>query len=191
MPRPQRFFQRLAQKVAIVTGAGSQGAGYGTGKAIAIVFAAEGAKVCLVDQRAERAEATRREIEAAGGSAMIVAADITKAESCAAIVAATLKAYGKIDILVNNVGIGVGGGPLEQLDEATWDRVMDVNLRSALLMTKYSIASLVAARGSIVSIASVAALRAHGGGVAYSASKAAMIAMTRDVAVMYGERGVR
>jgi NAD(P)-dependent dehydrogenase (short-subunit alcohol dehydrogenase family) len=68
---------------------------------------------------------------------------------------------------------------------------MDVNLRSALLMTKYSIASLVAARGSIVSIASVAALRAHGGGVAYSASKAALIAMTRDVAIMYGGQGVR
>ena len=191
MPRPQQFFKRLANKVAIVTGAGSQGEGYGTGKAIAIVLAAEGAKVCLVDQKVERAEATRKEIEGLGGTAFACEADVTRATDCAAIAAATLKAYGRIDVLVNNVGIGVGGGPLEQLEESTWDRVLDVNLRSAMLMTKHTITSLVAARGAIVNIASVAALRAYGGGVAYSASKAGMIAMTRDVAVMYGGQGVR
>jgi NAD(P)-dependent dehydrogenase (short-subunit alcohol dehydrogenase family) len=186
-----RFLQRLGEKVAIVTGAGSQGEGVGTGKAISILFAAEGAKVCLVDQQAERADITRRAIESLGGTAFVCEADVTRAEGCAAIVAAALERYGRLDVLVNNVGIGVAGGLLEQLDEATWDRVLNVNLRSAMLMAKYSIGSLIAARGAIVNIASIAALRAHGGGVAYGASKAALIAMTRELAVMYGSQGVR
>src|SRR4029077_339908 len=133
--------------------------GFGTGKAIAITFALEGAKVCLIDRELERALETHREITANGGEALSVAADVTKSADCAAAVASTLQRYGRLDILVNNVGIGVGGGRVEQLDEAVWSRVIDVNLTSAVLMAKYTIAALIAPRGSIVSIASVAALR--------------------------------
>ena len=191
MPRPTQFRGRLTGKTAIVTGAGSQGAGIGTGKAIAIAFALEGARVCLVDREPERAQETLREIETGSGEAFIATADVTNSADCAATVAATLQRYGRLDILVNNVGIGVGGGRVEQLDEATWSRVIDVNLTSAILMCKHAIPALIATRGSIVNIASVAALRSHGGGVAYSASKAGLIAATRDLAVMYGREGVR
>jgi NAD(P)-dependent dehydrogenase (short-subunit alcohol dehydrogenase family) len=191
MPEPLKYYDRLAGKVAIVTGAGSEGEGVGTGRAISLVYAREGASVCLVDRAPERAEDTRRAIQNAGGTAFVAAADVTRAADCERVVNDTLERYGRLDVLVNNVGIGVGGGRLEQMDEATWHRVIDVNLTSAALMTKYAVGALVNTRGSIVNIASVAALRAHGGGVAYSASKAGMIAMTRDLAVMYGREGVR
>jgi NAD(P)-dependent dehydrogenase (short-subunit alcohol dehydrogenase family) len=191
MPRPRQFRGRLSGKTAIVTGAGSQGAGVGTGKAIAITFALEGARVCLVDRELERVEETRKEIEASGGDAFVSVADVTDSAACAATVAATIEHYGRLDVLVNNVGIGVGGGRVEQLDEAVWDRVISVNLTSAVLMAKHAIPALIASRGAIVNIASIAALRSHGGGVAYSASKAGLIAATRDLAVMYGRDGVR
>lgn len=191
MPQPTQFRNRLAGKTAIITGAGSQGRGVGTGKAIALVFAREGARVCLVDREPARAEATLRQIEDAGGEAFVCAADVTASADCARVVAATLARYRHLDVVVNNVGIGVSGGRLEQLDEALWDTVLDVNLKSAVLMSKHAISALVETRGSIVNIASIAALRAHGGGVAYGASKAGMIALTRDIAVMYGREGVR
>lgn len=192
MPMPKEFRGRLAGKIAIVTGAGSQGEGVGTGKAIAFVFAGEGARVCLVDREPERAEQTRAMIAEAGGAAFICAGDVTLGADCARIVAATVERYGTVDILLNNVGIGVAGGPIERLDEALWQRVMDVNLKSAVLMTKHAIPHMIAAGGgAIVNIASVAGLRAHGGGVAYGSSKAGLIALTRDLAVMYGRAGVR
>ena len=114
-----------------------------------------------------------------------------RASDCSRIVAQTLDRYGRLDTLVNNVGIGISGGRVEQLDEAVWDRVIDVNLKSAVLMCKHAMPALIASRGTIVNIASIAALRSHGGGVAYSASKAGMIAMTRELAIMYGREGVR
>jgi NAD(P)-dependent dehydrogenase (short-subunit alcohol dehydrogenase family) len=192
MPQPTQFRDRLQGKVAIVTGAGSlDGQGSGTGKAIAFVFACEGARVCLVDREASRAEATRKLIAAAGGEAFVCAGDVTASADCSRIVAQTLDRYGRLDTLVNNVGIGVSGGRVEQLDEAVWDRVIDVNLKSAVLMCKHAIPALIASRGSVVNIASSAALRSHGGGVAYSASKAGMIAVTRDLAIMYGREGIR
>jgi len=192
MPQPTEFHQRLAGKTAIVTGAGSlQGAGVGIGKAIALLFAREGAKVCLVDRKPDRAEATRKLIASAGGKAFVCAADVTSSADCARAAEATLDHFGRIDVLVNNVGIGVAGGRLEQMDEAVWDNVVDVNLKSAMLMCKHAIRSLIATRGCIVNVASIAALRAHGGGVAYGASKAGMIALTNELAVMYGRDGVR
>src|SRR5580700_3411653 len=105
MPRPTQFRGRLLGKTALVTGAGSQGAGVGTGKAIAIVFALEGARVCLVDRERERVEETRAEIEAAGGEAFTSIADVTNSTECERTVAATLLRYGRLDALVNNVGI--------------------------------------------------------------------------------------
>jgi NAD(P)-dependent dehydrogenase (short-subunit alcohol dehydrogenase family) len=137
MPQPTEFRNRLAGKTAIVTGAGSQGDGVGTGKAIAWLFAREGAKVCLVDRKPARAEATRKLIASAGGNAFVCAADVTSSADCAHVAQATLDRHGRIDILVNNVGIGVAGGRLEQLDEAIWDNVVDVNLKSAVLAVMY------------------------------------------------------
>jgi NAD(P)-dependent dehydrogenase (short-subunit alcohol dehydrogenase family) len=190
MPLPARFHQRLAGKVAIVTGAGSQGDGVGTGKAIGYVFAREGAKVCLVDVMADRAEITQRMIAESGGESFVCTADVTDPQACARVVAATLERYGRTDVLVNNVGFGGGGDRLEALQIELWDRVLQVNLKSAVLMSQAAIAPLLEAKGNIVNIASSAGLRAHGG-VAYGPSKAAVVALSRELAVMYGREGLR
>ena len=190
MPEPTVYWRRLESKVAIVTGAGSQGDGIGTGKAMACLFAREGARVCLVDLEPDRAEGTRAKIADAGGEAFVCAADVTDVQACAYVVAATVERYGRLDVLVNNVGFGAGGGRLEDLPEALWDRVMEVNLKSAVLMCQAAMPQLVAARGNVVNIASSAGLRAHGG-AAYGPSKAALIALSRELAVMYGRDGVR
>lgn len=192
MPEPRKFYDRLAGRVAIVTGAGSQGEGVGTGKAISVAFAREGARVCLVDLHRERAEETRSMIEAAGGTAFVHAGDVTDTRVCAAIVAATLERYGRLDVLVNNVGVSAGGGEVSDLDEEKWSKVVDANLKSAVLMSKHALPPLVASgHAAIVNISSTAALLASGGAWAYGPAKAALIAFTREIAVKYGRQGVR
>ena len=192
MPEPRKFYDRLAGRVAIVTGAGSQHEGVGTGKAISVVFAREGARVCLVDREAARAEATCRMITAAGADAFVCAGDITDSTVCAAVVAATVKRYGSLDILVNNVGVSGGGGDIWELDEERWGKMMDVNLKASVLMTKHAMQHLIASgHGAIVNISSTSALLGSGRNYAYGPAKAAMIAFSRDIAVTYGRSGVR
>lgn len=192
MPKPEKFYDRLHGHVAIVTGAGSQGQGFGTGKAIAYAFAREGAKLCLVDLDPARAEETQALIEADGGEAFVFAADVTDSAACAAIVAKTSERYGRLDVLVNNVGVSGGGGDIWELDEARWHRMVDANFTSAVLMTKHAMPHLIASgHGAIVNIASTAALLASGGAFAYAPAKAAMISFTREIAVKYGRRNVR
>ena len=193
MPQPQHYRQRLTGRIAIVTGAGSQGSdelGVGTGKAIAIVFAGEGARVCLVDREPERAERTRQLIAAAGGEAFVSAADVTLDADCRRVVAETTARFGAPHILVNNVGIAAGGG-LTDFDETTWQRVMDVNLKSAILMSRYVVGPMAAqGGGAIVNIASIAGIRRYGA-LAYGPSKAAMIALTGEMAVLHGRDRIR
>ncbi len=192
MPQPKKFYDRLTGRVAIVTGAGSQGEGVGTGKAMSIAFAREGAKVCLVDLHAERAEETRQLIVAAGGDAFVHAGDVTDSAVCAAIVKATLERYGRLDILVNNVGVSGGYSELWEMDEQHWSRVLDLNLKSCVLMTKHALRPLIESqRGSIINISSTAALLASGSAFAYGPGKAAVIEFTREIAVKYGRNGVR
>jgi NAD(P)-dependent dehydrogenase (short-subunit alcohol dehydrogenase family) len=191
MPYPKVFHQRLAGKVAIVTGAGSQGNGVGTGKAIACLFAREGASVCLVDQDAERAAETLAMIREAGGNAFVCAADVTDSHACARIVAATVERYSALHVLVNNVGVAGAGGRFDNLDEASWDRIIDVNLKSAFLMSRSAAPQLVAdGGGAVVNVSSTAGIRSHGS-AAYGSSKAGMIALTRELAVAYGRDGMR
>ena len=191
MPQPKVYWQRLAGKVAIVTGAGSQGEGFGTGKAICAVFAREGAQVCLVDHVPARAEETLALIRSTGGAAFVCAADVTDSAACAAAVAATVQRYGALHVLINNVGLGAGGGHLEQLDEMLWQRIIDVNLKSTFLMCRHAIPQIVAAGGgAVVNIASTAGLRAHGA-AAYGPAKAGVVTMTKELAVIYGRHGVR
>lgn len=191
MPQPQKFWNRLTGKVAIVTGAGSQGNGFGTGKAIAYSFAREGAKVCLVDREAERAEETRALIAADGGEAFVHAADVTDSAACAGIVDATVKRYGRLDLLVNNVGIATGSQGADKLDEADFQRIMDVNLKSAVLMAKHAVPHLKAAGGgAIVNISSVASIFSSGS-IAYASSKAGMNALTNELAILHGRDGIR
>jgi NAD(P)-dependent dehydrogenase (short-subunit alcohol dehydrogenase family) len=181
---------RLAGKVAIVTGAGSRGPGVGNGKATAILFAREGARVLCVDVVKERAEETVGLIRAEGGDAEALAADVTRDADCRAMVAAAVDRWGGLDILHNNVGIESRKDLLDTT-EAEWDHVMAVDLKSAFLATR-SAAPALAARGggSVTCVSSVAALRGHGR-TAYAAAKAGLIGFVRTTAVQLGPQRIR
>lgn len=192
MPQPRKYYDRLAGRVAIVTGAGSRSEGIGTGRAISMVFACEGARVCLVDLEPARAELTRRMIAEAGGEAFVYAGDVTDSAVCAGAVAATLERYGSLDLLVNNLGVSGGGGEVWELDEARWARMLELNLKASVLMTKHAIRPLIGSgRGAVLNVSSTSALLASGHNYSYGPAKAAMIAFSREIAVTYGRRGVR
>jgi|EndMetStandDraft_9_1072997.scaffolds.fasta_scaffold00009_14 NAD(P)-dependent dehydrogenase (short-subunit alcohol dehydrogenase family) len=182
---------RVEGKVALVTGAGSvPGAGVGTGKAIAISLAREGAKLVLVDLFPERAEETKAAIEAEGGEAIVVKADCTKWRDCSEMVIKALDAFGRIDILVNNLGLA-SGGLVTDMYERDWDRTFDINLRTVYLACKYTIPVMLAQKsGAVINLSSLSAQR-PGRTTAYSAAKAGVEAMTFDMAFAYGRKGVR
>lgn len=190
MPEPKSHGQRLAGKTAIITGAGTEGDGIGIGRAIALVLAAEGARVCCVDLDMDRAEATAAQVTERGGQAFASSADVSNAGDCARIVTEAVDRFGRLDILVNNVGISTAVR-LDTADETLWSRVFDVNLKSAMLMSKFSVPQMVSGGGgSIVNISSIAGIRAHGG-LAYGPSKAAMAQLAREIALMHGREGIR
>lgn len=178
---------RLAGKRAIVVGAGqTPGDTIGNGRAIATVFAREGAKVLCVDRDLDRAKSTAAEI---GGTAF--EADITASDGGASIVAAAREHFGGADILINNVGIGGGGdGPAHVADEAAFDRIMNVNLKAAWLTIKAAMPTLRESKGAIVNISSLASL-AGANMIAYEISKAAMNRLTLSVALSNAKHGVR
>ena len=183
---------KLDGKVALVTGCGSIGPGWGNGKAIAVLLARQGASVFGVDLTLEAAEATRALIQEEGGVAEVHVSDVTKAADVAAMVEACLARFGRIDILVNNVGRSEPGGPVE-LSVETWDAQMDVNVKSAFLTCKAVLPIMERqGAGSVVNISSVAGLRYVGKPqVGYAAGKAALMQMTQTTAVLYAARGVR
>lgn len=190
MPKPTRYYDRLSGLTAIVTGAGTEGEGIGTGHAIAMVLAGEGATVGLVDRHADAAQATLDQIAAAGGDAFILTGNVTANADCRRFVEDAHARTGRIDILVNNVGISAPVG-LEGDDEADWDRVFDVNVKSAMLMARHVVPAMKAVGGgSIVNISSIAGVRAHGS-IAYGPSKAAMAALASELAVLCGPDGIR
>ena len=183
---------RLQGKVAMVTGCGSVGPGWGNGKAMAVLFAREGAQVFGLDIDADAAAETKAIIEGEGGSARTRVADVGRGADVAAAVGECLDAFGRIDILVNNVGIARVGGPVE-LDEAAWDELMRINLKSVYLTCRAVLPLMQKQRrGAIVNNASIAA---HGWcGVnygLYGTSKGAMISLTRSLAVQYAPDGIR
>ena len=185
-----RMTARLAGKVAIVTGAGSSGKVIGNGKATAILFAREGAKVLCADAVEDRAGETVEAIVKEGGTASSIRADVTKSDDCAAMVQAAVERYGRLDILDNNVGISVRADVLEVTEEQ-WDRVMAVNVKSIMLTSKYAIPQMIrGSGGSIINISSIAGLRANQS-TPYSTSKAAVIGITRSMAGDHGRQGIR
>jgi NAD(P)-dependent dehydrogenase (short-subunit alcohol dehydrogenase family) len=183
---------RLKDKVAMIVGAGSSGPGWGNGKATAVAMAREGAKVFCVDVNHAAAEETATIIMQEGGLALPFRADVTKDADVEAMVRACVADFGRIDVLDNNVGIAEVGGVVE-LSEKMWDRVLDVNLKSAFLTMKHVIPLMVVqGGGSIINISSVAGIRWTG--VPYSsyyASKSALIHLTRTTAVEYASKRVR
>ena len=183
---------RLEGKTCVVVGAGqTPGETIGNGRAMAVLFAREGARVLCVDRVLERAEETAAMITEAGGEASALQADVVKAADCARIVTEALARLGRLDILVNNVGIGGGDGPVHRVEEAAFDRILAVNLKGMWLVTKAALEPMRAqGGGAIVNISSLAAL---GGGiqVAYEVSKAAVNRLTTSVAQSQARYGVR
>lgn len=182
---------RVAGKVAIVTGAGQvDGPGIGTGKATAILLARHGAAVVLVDREPARAEVTHKEIEQAGGRSVVLGGDVTVAADCERMTSTALEAFGRLDILVNNVGVSHPGTVLD-LAEANWDQMLEVNLKSVFLVSRAAIPAMVrSGGGSIVNISSIGALRAIGF-AAYSAAKGGMISLSQEMAAAHGPQGIR
>jgi NAD(P)-dependent dehydrogenase (short-subunit alcohol dehydrogenase family) len=177
-------------KVAVVTGGGAAGSGIGNGRAAAILLAKAGVRVAVVDRDAKLAQQTVAMIEALGGEAMVFEADVTRSQDCAAMVAAVLAQFGRLDLLDNNVGIGSRGSVLDETEEK-WRRVMQVNVESMFLTAKHAIPAMIrAGGGAIVNVSSISALRPRGL-TAYSASKGAVIALSRAMAVDHGRDGIR
>ncbi len=183
---------RLKDKVALVVGAGSIGPGWGNGKATAVAFAREGARVFCIDSNVAAAEETVGIIRGEGGAATAFRADVTSGDDIAAMVAECRREYGAIDVVDYNVGIAKIGGVVE-LDEKEWDRVFAVNLKGAYLTLKHAIPVMEAqGGGSIITISSIAAIRYTGVPYAtYYATKAALSHLTRTVAAQYAPKQIR
>ncbi|TDR85489.1 SDR family NAD(P)-dependent oxidoreductase [Enterovirga rhinocerotis] len=182
----------LSGRVAFVTGCGSQGPGWGNGKAIAVTFARHGAAIFGVDLNPAAAEETRRIVEGEGGRFVAGTGDVTDRASVERLVAECLTEFGRIDILVNNVGLSLPGDPAT-MSEETWDAQIDVNLKTAFLCCKAILPIMEKqGKGAVVSTSSTAALRYTGKPqAAYAAAKAGLVQFSRVVAIDYARRGVR
>ena len=183
---------RLQDKVALVTGAGCVGPGWGNGRATAVIFAREGAKVFAADKSGEAMKETLSRIAEFGGTVKSHECDVTKSADVKALVDACMAAFGRIDILVNNVGGSAAGGPVE-LSEEAWDGQMAYNLKSVFLTCKHVLPIMERqGGGAIVNLASTSGLRWTGSPqVGYATSKAGVIQFSRVTAVQYANKGIR
>src|SRR5262245_16984808 len=182
---------RLDGRIALVTGAGSSGGLMGIGESIAVLFAAQGAKVGIVEISRTRADVTRSVIDTVGGESVVAVGDLTDAADNARCVAEVVDRFGRLDILVNSAAVTRGSGSPVDVDLHEWEETIALNLTAIMLAARHAIPHLQAAGGgSIVNISSIAAIRGMSGG-AYAASKAAMIALTKDWAYLHGRDGIR
>ncbi|GHF55853.1 SDR family NAD(P)-dependent oxidoreductase [Streptomyces griseosporeus] len=180
---------RFSGRTALVTGAGS-----GIGRAVALAFAAEGARVVVAGRSRAPLEETVALVERAGGTAVAEVADISRAAEAEALVGAVVERFCSLDVAVNNAGVFHGGGPLDELAEADWRALLDVNVTGAFLALRAEVRQMRAQSGggAIVNVASVLGRhRQAPGTVAYGASKAAVAALTRGAALEYIADGVR
>ena len=180
---------RLKNQVALITGAAN-----GIGRESATLFATEGAACVLVDQDQSQGESVAKEILAAGGQAIFVAGDVSRAEDCEAMISRAEGEFGKLTVLFNNAGIMDGNdGDSQQTSEETWDRTMAVNLKGVFLGCKFGIPALKrAGGGSVINTASfVALMGAATPQVAYTASKGGVLAMSRELAIVHAREGIR
>jgi meso-butanediol dehydrogenase / (S,S)-butanediol dehydrogenase / diacetyl reductase len=177
---------RLARKVALITGAGA-----GIGRATALLFAEEGAKVVVQDVKATAAEETVQLIMKAGGEAVAIGGDVAARVDAEAMVKKAVDTYGRLDVLFNNAGIWRGGTLLD-VSEEDWDRTMDVNVKGIYLVSRYAVRQMMRQEGgAIINAASVAALRGSPMSAAYNASKGAVLLLTKCMALDFGRYGIR
>ncbi|KAF9458303.1 short-chain dehydrogenase/reductase SDR [Collybia nuda] len=197
---PPRPSQSLSGKVAIVTGAGSQSEGIGNGCAAAILLAEAGAAVICSDINTDWVNLTISMIEDefGTGKAVAVRADVTNEDDCKRMVKLALEKFGRLDILVNNVGIGGPDGTAVNVDPKEWAKGLEVNVTSMMLMAKYAVPAMeknvldtIGGRGSIVNIASVAGLMGGAPVLLYPTSKGAIVNMTRAMAAHHAPMGIR
>jgi len=193
METSQRTFDRsLEGRVAIVTGAGSRADGIGNGRAAAILLARDGARVLLIDAVQEWAQVTRDMIAKEGGEATVCVCDVSRDEECRAAVEGAVGQWGRVDILVNNVGVGGPQGTAVDLDLQAWDQALRINVTSMMLMARHSLPHMIAQqKGSIINVASVAGLIGGHPSLLYPTSKGAVVNMTRAMAAHHGAQGIR
>lgn len=187
---PGASAEQEPNRVAIVGGGGAAGDGIGNGRAAALLLARRGASVVVVDRKVALANATVAMIEAEGGTAMAMEADVTSGDDTAAVVTATVERFGGLDWLVNNVGVGSQGSVVET-EPAMWERVMKINVSSIYHLSRAAIPAMIErGGGSIVNVSSISALRPRGL-TAYSTSKGAVMTLTTAMAVDHGPDGIR
>jgi len=178
---------KLKDKVAVITGAGS-----GIGRAMAIEFAIEGAKVVVVDWNVVGAEETAKQIIEKGGEAISIKTDVSQSKDIDVMASRAIEKFGKINILCNNAGIWDNGLNVCDIPEESWDRVISVNLKGPYLVSKRIIPEMLKnGSGSIINTASINGLIPKGGGSAYVASKHGLVGLTKMMAVDYGSQGIK
>lgn len=183
MPRPDRF----TDKVAFITGAAN-----GIGRAAAVAFAAEGARITILDRTEDALADTVAAVKASGGEVLVIACDVSDPEQVEAAVARTIERFGRLDVAFNNAGVENKAAPVHEIDLAEWDRILGINLRGTFTCMKHELAQMVAqGSGVVINTSSGAGIRGVAGGAGYAASKHAIIGLTRSAALDYAAQNIR